>query len=85
MEALKHRPVYTVYIVSGDQKYNVTPVLNSIDRSDSDSQIAQKVVLHLTNILVDGTWLVNLLKARDRVYVYANDGERSEEIQFLSR
>ena len=80
MVALKQRPTYTVYIVSGDKKYNVTPALNSIDRSDSDSQIAQKVILHLTNILVDGTWLVSLLKARDRVYVYANDGERNEEV-----
>ena len=80
MEALQQRPVYTVYIVSGGTKYNVTPALNSIDRSDSDSQIAQKVILHLTNIMVDGTWLVGLLKARDRVYVYANDGEKNEEV-----
>lgn len=80
MEALQQRPVYTVYIVSGKTKYNVTPALNSIDRSEADSTIAQKVVLHLTNIMVDGTWLVGLLKPRDRVYVYANDGDKSGEV-----
>ena len=80
MEALQKRPVYTVYVVSGGNKYNLTPVLNSIDRSEEDAKIAQKVTLQLLNIKVDGTWLVDLLKPRDRVYVYADDGERNDEV-----
>lgn len=80
MEAKQQTPIYTVYVISGGTKYNLSPALSSIDRSDSDSNIAQKVVLHLTNIMVDGTWLVGLLKARDRVFVYANDGEKHDEV-----
>lgn len=80
MKAILQRPVYTVYIISDNIKYNVTPALISLDRSEADSQIAQKVTLHLMNIMVDGTWLVGLLKPRNRVYVYANDGETNAEV-----
>ena len=80
MTATLQRPVYTVYIISDDIKYNVTAALISLERTEADSQIAQKVTLHLMNIMVDGTWLVGLLKPRNRVYVYANDGETNAEV-----
>lgn len=80
MAATLTNPVYTVYAISGNKKYNLTPALVSLDRSEAEGQIAQRVKLHLTNVLVDGIWLSSILHARDRVYVYANDGSKNAEV-----
>lgn len=80
MKASPEYTHHTVYIVSGDTTYNVTPVLVSLERSDPDGQIAQRVNLQLMNVQVDGIWLSNLLNPRDRVYVYADDGSKNEEV-----
>ena len=80
MTATLTNPVYTVYAISGNKKYILTPALVSLDRSEADNQIAQRVTLHLTNVLVDGIWLSSILHARDRVYVYANDGSTTAEV-----
>ena len=80
MKATAGNTVYTVYIVSGTTKYNVTPVLVALDRKEADGQIAQCVKLQLMNVLVEGTWLSSLLKARDRVVVYADDGSQEGEV-----
>lgn len=71
---------YSVYIISGATKYNLTQAVTSIDRTDPDGQIAQRVILHLANVKVGDASLASLLKARDRVYVYANDGSKEEEV-----
>lgn len=71
---------YSVFIVSGSTKYNVTKAVMSLDRSDPEGQIAQRVILQLANVKVGDTWLSGLLKARDRVYVYANDGTKEDEV-----
>ena len=73
-------PVYTVYIVSGTTKYNVTPALVAIDRSEDKGQIAQSVTIQLQNVQVDGAYLSDLLKARDRIFVHANDGTDKGEV-----
>lgn len=74
-------PTYTVYIISGNTKYNVTPAVVSMNRSEAVGQIAQRVNLQLTDAQVDnGSWLSVLIKPRDRVSIYANDGSKNEEI-----
>lgn len=80
MGASKQNPIYTVYIISGSIKFNVTPALEVLDRSETDGQIAQRVDLQMRNVLIDGVWLSSILTACDRVYVYANDGEKRDEV-----
>ena len=80
MNASQINPIYSVYIVSGSTKYNVTPALKSIDMSHKKNQIAQSATIQLMNVEVGNSWLANLLKVRDRVYIHANDGTRNEEI-----
>lgn len=73
-------PLYTVYAISGNKKYILTKALISIDRSEADGQIAQSVNLRLLNVMVGGNWLSGILQPRDRVYVYANDGSKNNEV-----
>ena len=80
MAATQQKPAYSVYIVSGATKYNVTPAVMSQDRSEPEGQIAQRVTLQLANVKVGDTWLSNLLKARNRVFIYANDGTKEDEV-----
>lgn len=80
MAATQQTPVYSAYIVSGGTKYNVTPAIIEIDRSDSEKQIAQRVTLRLMNVQVNGSWLAGIFKPRDRVFLNANDGTKTEEV-----
>ena len=80
MKATAENPIYTVYIVNGTTKYNVTPALDKIDRSDPEKQMAQYVTLSLANVKVGSKLLSNILQMRDRVYVYANDGSKNDEV-----
>lgn len=74
------KPEYSVYIVSGSTKYNVTNAVRGHDRSEPKGQIAQRLTLQLANVKVGNTWLSSLLKARNRVFVYANDGTKEDEV-----
>lgn len=80
MKASLENPIYTVYLVSGNTKYNLTPALINLDFSDQKKQMAQAVTITVMNVKVGNSWLANLLKVRQRVYVYADDGSRSEEV-----
>ena len=80
MTATQQRPEYSVYIVNGTTKYNVTKAVISQDRAEPKGQIAQRVTLQLANVKVGGTWLSSLLKPRNRVFVYANDGTQEKEV-----
>lgn len=80
MKASVENPIYTTYIVAGQTKYNVTPAVISLDFSDQKKQMAQSVSINLMNTQVNGQWLASLLKTRQRVFVYADDGNRYEEV-----
>lgn len=80
MVATQQNPIYTVYIISDGVKYNVTSALESLERSEADGQIAQRVTMQFTNIQVDGMWLSSILKAVNRVFVYADDGTTADEV-----
>ena len=82
MAASQQKPVYSVYIVSGTNKYNVTPAVISQSRAEPAGQIAQRVTLRLANVRVGDTWLSSLLKARDRVFIYANNSDKEEDEVF---
>lgn len=80
MKATRENPIYSAYIVSGTKKYNITPALIALDFSDQKKQMAQSVSIGVMNVKIGGTWLSSLLKVRDRVYIYADDGSRSDEV-----
>lgn len=80
MAATQTSPIYTVYIIVGDTKYNVTPAVVALDRSEEEKQIAQSVKLQLMDVQVSGSKLSSLIKTRSRVYIYADDGTKKEEV-----
>lgn len=80
MAASQQNPEYTVYIISGTTKYNVTKAVLGLDRSEPDGQIAQRVTLQLANVFVDGASLSNKISARDRVLIFADDGMQHDEV-----
>jgi len=80
MKASAKNPIYTVYIISGGTKYNVTPAVIALDFSDQKKQLAQSVVMDLMNVRASGKLLTGIVQVRDRVFIYANDGNRSEEV-----
>lgn len=73
-------PEYTAYIVSGYTKYNVTSALIAADRSESKKELAQSATLQLVNIKVGDQYLSDIFKARDRVYIRADDGSKNDEV-----
>lgn len=79
MTASVGKPEYTVYIVAGTTKYDITPAIESIDISDRGKQMANCVTIQLINQKVGDKWLSSLLGVRNRVYVYANDGSQKGE------
>lgn len=80
MKASAKNPVYTVYLISGGTKYNVTPAVIALDFSDQKKQLAQCVMVDLMNVRASGKLLTGIVQVRDRVFIYANDGDRNEEV-----
>lgn len=78
----EYNPKYTVAIqaASTSTKYDITPILTNISLGEPDSEIAQKVSISIANVQVDGQYLSGIFKVRDRVFVYANDGEKEDEV-----
>lgn len=76
-----YNPKYTVAIITKDQtKYNVTGAVSRLSLQDNDGEIAQRAIIALADIEKDGRRLSQIFNVRDRVYVYANDGQRNEEV-----
>lgn len=73
-------PAYTAVVVSGGKTYDVTPAIESIDISEQEKQIAASATINLMNTQVNKLWFNQIPQARDRVFIYANDGNRSDEV-----
>ena len=80
MAASKKNPIYTVYAVSGSSKYNLSVCVEDINFNDQKKQFSKRAQISLSNVQVSGKWLTSILKVRDRVYIYADDGEKSDEV-----
>lgn len=80
MEASQACPIYTAFVISGGKKYDITPAVVEIDISDQKGQIAKSVDIQLVNVLVDNVWLTSIIKVRDRVFLYADDGTTKDEV-----
>lgn len=77
-----YNPKYTVAIITPNPsiKYNVTEAVTKVTLQENDGEIAQRVTITLANAEVNGQKLSDIINVRDRVYVYADDGERNEEV-----
>lgn len=73
------KPEYTVSIIAGGTKYDLTPAIESIDISDRQKQIAKCVTIQLMDTKVGDKWLTSLLGVRNRLYLHADDGTRNAE------
>lgn len=82
MTASKENPEYTAVITmaSSGQQFDLTPLLVSLELTHQKEQLAQCATLTLVNVAYEGTWLNKMVRARDRVLIFANDGERHEEV-----
>lgn len=73
------KPEYTVSVIAGGKKYNITPAIESINIADPKNQIAKYVTIQLMNTKVGDTWLTGLLSVANRVFLHANDGNKKDE------
>lgn len=74
-------PIYSVYIITEKNKYNVTAALTSLDFGDQEKQIAASASLSLADVDVDGSKkLSDLITLRDRVIIVANDGNKKDNV-----
>lgn len=73
-------PQYSVYIISGSTKYNITSAVTELDFSDPKKEMAQRVTIGIKNARVKDKRLSDLLGVRNRVYVHANDGSKKGEV-----
>lgn len=81
MAASKDNPKYTVYLVDGTKKYNITPAVTNITLSHQDRQLAQSATITAANIKTkSGKTICQIVKVRARIFIHANDGDKSAEV-----
>lgn len=77
---------YKVFLIhKNTTKYDVTSAVTKLTLNESDGEIAQRVELTLYNksvlaYLSGAKMLSGIVSIRDRVIIYADDGERNEEV-----
>lgn len=79
--ASKAAPIYSIHFLnSSNLDVFVDAVVTEFKRSEPKNELAQRVSLCLVNCESGGYLLSELLNARDRVFIYANDGEECREV-----
>lgn len=73
-------PCYTVTLNSNNVTYNITPIVTSLDLTQNENEIAEKVTIKIYNLQHNGSWFNGIIKPRDTVYVYANIGDGPKEV-----
>lgn len=74
-------PTYKVAIVDKNgTRYDVTPVLLDLVLSENKGELAQKAQITIANVLVGDKYMTGIVQVRNRVFVYADTGEKSEEV-----
>lgn len=92
MKASIDNPNYSVYIVYKKKKYNITPAVIEISMSSQEKQLAMCASIKAANTKVEVTTgtgkkkktvkksLCQILDVRMRVFIYANDGTKKDEV-----
>lgn len=75
-------PIYSIHFLnSSNQDIFVDTVITELKLSESKNELAQKVSIQLANCTDEnGHLLSELINVRDRVFIYANDGEICREV-----
>lgn len=74
-------PVYSVYVIDGSYKYNITDVVENLELSQAENQLAASATITMMNVkLPKYSELRTYIKERDRVFIYASDGTKTEEV-----
>lgn len=73
-------PSYTAKIVAGDTTYDITDVMIDVDSSDEEDQMAQKYVITIQNVLINGVWSTNIIECGQRIFIYADEGQGAKEV-----
>lgn len=71
-------PIYSAYVVTGSTKYNITPLLQSVDIADLEREWACRVTMDLMDYQGDG--LQDIITDKSRVFLYASDGGEKKEV-----
>lgn len=80
MAGTKENSAYSVFLITATKKYNLTECVEELKFTDQEKQFAKSVQISLANIMVNGEWLCNIPQVRDRIFIYAGDGEKSDEV-----
>ena len=80
LQASAERPIYTVFIKIDGQDFDLTQACISVELQDQDTQMSQRARISLHNVTVNGHLLTNLVKVRQRIFIYANDGRGKTEV-----
>lgn len=75
-----YNPKYTVAIISNSVRYDVTGAVTKLVLQESDGEIAQRVSITMANAKVNGQYLSGIFTVTNRVFIYANDGTKNEEV-----
>lgn len=79
MGASLENPIYYIKVVSGNTKYNLRPAITSLELSQSEKDMAQKLTVTCTNVKVEGKYLKNLIGLGQKVYVTYDSGQGKKE------
>lgn len=80
LQASAERPIYTVFIKIDGQDFDLTQACISVELQDQDTQMSQRARISLHNVTVNGHLLTNLVKVRQRIFIYADDGRGKTEV-----
>lgn len=85
----KTNPIYSIAVIANSTKkryaiqsinYPESKFVTSLKLTENDGQMAQLVKIELMNAKTDDGYFSGIFDVMDRVFVYANDGERSREV-----
>ncbi len=78
---MKKEPEYSCVVVTRkNEKYDFTNIMTELELTARKKQLAQSAKVTCVNVLRNGKRLNTLVSVRDRIYIYADDGEKKEEV-----
>ena len=81
MKASSNYPIYTAVAVSSDgTKYPLQNATTDLMLDEPEGELANKVTLSLRNAKAGSKYLSSCIALKMRIYVYADDGEKKEEV-----
>lgn len=79
--ASKSNPIYSVGVATtSGLDVQIDGVITTLKLSETENELAQKVRIVMANTMCDGKLLSEIINVRDRIFIYANDGEKVEEV-----